>query len=1306
MIKKNTKNRSIPFLMSLFIMLTINAFGQRKEINVNYFTGAPNVTLPLYTITSGDAVIPVSLSYNTNGVKPTDLDGPIGLTWQLNAGGEISRELRGLPDDCKKDNATTPNSRLGWLYNTNGTKINSFTIANDNSAATCPDETSDITYVNSNFSDLSDTEPDIFHVNAPGLSCQVVFDNNKTIRVSPYQDLSIVYATDASSGLITSFTITNDKGIKYEFSVVEPTTMKTSSSNPTGITYFKRKYDQFSSGITFNSSWKLKKITDLNGNYISLDYDYGGDLPGDSEDNSSTPVITILGGTGGATTKKIQYLINSSVLSKRVAYINCSDGITLIPKLTFSYTLFENTYTPWRKPILNSVAGFGKTYYFSYADVGGRRFLVDLKATNVATGDPAAYHFAYKSLVRSGGGGSYSLSLPDSTSKERDIWGYYNASGATNLTPQIYVNPSNGSYERYRTNQAVNNPSVYPYLLTGASRAVNPSVVDNGSLNKVSFPDGGTASFVYESNDYYDNTAAAVMQGGGIRIKQVIFSDSVNTANNIERNFSYINPSTLKSSGKPISVPVYAFTTPYTGTGTTQDQWNFSTVRSEENLSAEDNTIIYSHVKESRQGAGSTLYEFTNPATAWDQTAPPDWTLPIQNFARSSCVAAGFMKNDINTYPFLPNTNFDFERGLLKKITNYNETSQIVDFVNYSYQRINAPIVITGLKYESNIAGLSYGKYTSYVSSGQLLSQESRTVYDSQTLSQGQATSINYYYTGTSHKLLTQQQTINSDGTIQRSFIKYLKDYNVSTGSDPNVVAMRNLQQFNVNIPVERYFQVERSGVNKTVGAELTKFNTFNAQGVRTLNLPSQSLKFVSGDGIASFQPSTVASGVFSSDPNYTVTGNVLAYDFSGFPLSSDDNNKNIQSVLTDHDNFLPVASISNARYDEIAYNDFNSTIKDCGFVRQSGTNTLSTNSRTGQYALSLEALMSMIKTNVVKNSRAKNYIFSVWINSNTTGNITVSLTNTSSQTSTYTLPFINSTNTWKYYELKVPLTNMSASFTAQFQSSAAILIDDVFFYPETSEIATVAYDKTTNDKIAETNSNGVSKYYTYDSFGRLRFVYDQDKQITLKNTYVDANSYNYFTKPSIIHGGSAVANSSVVFTTSGYNTPISDGLTYTWNFGDGSAPVSTSSLSSPAHTYTLAGSYTVTLTANSPIYGSLSNTFVITITPQTIIVTYNNNTTGLKYALTRVEFYEGATLKYNFTDVQLATGQPILQGNYTVKVYFNKVIGFKSIYVDPSTGDWCFPTSGAVTSPNTSTINLLNSSYLKFNSYASDCLQ
>src|SRR5438874_961997 len=109
----------------------------------------------------------------------------------------------------------------GWIYNTNYlSKINGFSITNGNNS-TCAAATADINYINSNFADLADTEPDVFYVNAPGLSCQLVFDKvSGQFQPVEYQDIKVTSTANGSTGtstagLITGFTITTDKGIKY-----------------------------------------------------------------------------------------------------------------------------------------------------------------------------------------------------------------------------------------------------------------------------------------------------------------------------------------------------------------------------------------------------------------------------------------------------------------------------------------------------------------------------------------------------------------------------------------------------------------------------------------------------------------------------------------------------------------------------------------------------------------------------------------------------------------------------------------------------------------------------------------------------------------------------------------------------------------------------------------------------------------------------------------------------------------------------------------------------------------------------------
>ncbi len=71
---------------------------------------------------------------------------------------------------------------------------------------------------------------------------------------------------------------------------------------------------------------------------------------------------------------------------------------------------------------------------------------------------------------------------------------------------------------------------------------------------------------------------------------------------------------------------------------------------------------------------------------------------------------------------------------------------------------------------------------------------------------------------------------------------------------------------------------------------------------------------------------------------------------------------------------------------------------------------------------------------------------------------------------------------------------------------------------------------------------------------------------------------------------GNGLAPSTVTFTNT--SAPISSGLSYVWDFGDGSA---TSTVESPSHTYTQGGTYTVKLTAKNSA-GSNSYTKSVTI--------------------------------------------------------------------------------------------------------------
>lgn len=69
--------------------------------SVNLYTGTANVSIPICTLPAENINIPISLNYIAgNGIKvDDDAEGFVGQGWNLQAGGMISRIVRGLPDE-------------------------------------------------------------------------------------------------------------------------------------------------------------------------------------------------------------------------------------------------------------------------------------------------------------------------------------------------------------------------------------------------------------------------------------------------------------------------------------------------------------------------------------------------------------------------------------------------------------------------------------------------------------------------------------------------------------------------------------------------------------------------------------------------------------------------------------------------------------------------------------------------------------------------------------------------------------------------------------------------------------------------------------------------------------------------------------------------------------------------------------------------------------------------------------------------------------------------------------------------------
>ncbi|NVM62209.1 hypothetical protein FHW88_000485 [Mucilaginibacter sp. SG538B] len=1300
----------------------------QTPVDVNLATGSLNVSIPVYTLSKGQVSLPVSLAYSTNGIKPKEVESTAGMSWEVIAGGQISRRLRGIPDDVSYDDQNVYSN--GWMKTNYSAFISGFNIANDNNYLTCPDEIADVNYINGYFVDTNeDTEPDIFDVNAPGLSCQLVYDRaTAKFKLVSYQDLIITYTTNGGTGaaasLVNSFTIINDKGIKYVFAAPDKITQKTVLGSNGNAQYLVRKYKIFQHGITFYNNWHLTSITDPSGNGIQLNYVTVPDRSG------TDPVILHI---SGSSTPSVQYYIQQKLSAQQLSTINTFDVVTTTTGLSFNRS---SLIAPGQtgQTIITSITGIGHNFQFTYTPViysatgYSRAFLRSF--SDAGCSSPVSYTFNYK--AESVSNGNYTTVLPDSGTVKVDYWGYYSPTTNTTLLPKVWINPSNSAYPRY----TIYNPSTGGGSYTYASTAGNNRPPMNslggeaevciGCLGTVGYAQGGSTTITYEQNTYLDVPSNQSVIGGGIRVQQLTDYDGINTANNIVRNYSYVVPGGAVSSGKPVTLPMFAFTAPTVTGNTGQSLWDYVTVLSDYDLSVEDHTIVYSYVKKSQAGSGSSLYQFYMPATYWDSSAAPacagcsaEWAPTINYAARSSCNTNNWnVKNDLYSYPFVPNPNYDFERGLPLKMTAFNDAGTKVSERTFTYQRVNAiPAVITAFKYDDiTFAGLTskgYNKYNIYYNAGELVSQVTEKVYDSPTLSQARTKTTNYFYASANHKKLTRQQVTNSDGSVLTNNYTYVKDYpSAAAGSNANVNALYYMQQpaLNMNLPVESYQQATKGSATVTTSASL-KLYSATTVGSNTRYLPSKQLTMVQPDGVPSaasptaFTPFSVngTNQTSASDSRYFTAGNFTKYDNYGYLVTGDDNNKNNNTRFTDHMSGQPVASFARAKFGEMAFSDFDTDIPTSpsyGFTIGGSGGFTPTGSHTGaSYGLPATT-GTLTSPSITKNTTSANYIFSVWINATTAG--TLNLTFTGGTTLARQISY---SGTWKYYELKVPVTALAATFTLSISSTQNISVDDILLYPEVATAATASFDPVYHYKTSETNTNGVSGYFVNDQWGRMLYKLDQDKNIIERNSYLSHGDVQGIANPSISNNQFYKGHPGT-FTLSGPDACSAVGVTVDWNFGDGTGTVTSSGLISPNHTYTTAGQMSVTATLHSPLFGDkVVPAKTVFVDVLNVNLTYYNNTNS-GAAISSVKFYDssGANLLYSFIESQLGSST-VPQGAYRVVVtmtggpYNTKTqSGYASVQL---AGD-CWTDCSAYASSNTYTFNadLSNCNVLDFGIY------
>jgi hypothetical protein len=226
------------------------SLGKYGNTPVSYYTGAPNISLPFYTVQGKSISLPLSMSYNATGNKVAEVPSWVGLGWTLSAGGVVSRSVIGKPDM-----ESNYYNKVGDIFTFRG-------LIED------PSYTTYEFFDNVKKGNI-ETQSDVYFFNVAGYSGKfyIVPTNSTTFKlvISDITDVKIepigvLGASDMGFRLITP------TGIQYEFTTTETTRFELDDSENTTNRIFY-----------YPSSWFLTKIISLDKKEeISFNYENTG----------------------------------------------------------------------------------------------------------------------------------------------------------------------------------------------------------------------------------------------------------------------------------------------------------------------------------------------------------------------------------------------------------------------------------------------------------------------------------------------------------------------------------------------------------------------------------------------------------------------------------------------------------------------------------------------------------------------------------------------------------------------------------------------------------------------------------------------------------------------------------------------------------------------------------------------------------------------------------------------------------------------------------------------------------------------
>jgi hypothetical protein len=426
-----------------------------SDVPVNLSNGSVNASIPIYTIQVGSIKWPVTLTYNTGGIRVNENSGNVGLGWNIDAEGAIMQSVQGW-----KDNGND-------YMDLNGTTW-------DN-AAIIPDNPENYSLLNV-LSTAADGAPDLFVYNLHNQSGKFMITDE--VKLLPKKNIE--FSTYNNANAAKNWKVVDQSGVVYYFEDIEVNE--------------NRSYGNSTSS---SNTWYLSKVVDpVTGDSLIFEYEnmFMTYSTGTNFEVNCWTSTTNIGWewTMAPGDPPIPGLMTSGVQN--------TDGKQLkrirFPEGSIEYDISWNTREDWgtnpttghipqvKNVFVKNLAGdilktihFDQSYFSTGTETSKKRMRLDSVSiadnlTNALSNPVEKYKLKYSTL-----------SMPAKNSFAIDHWGYYNGKN-TNVTLIPSFKASGFNY-------------------IGADRNTSPTYCGAGMLEKITYPTGGSSAFTWEPHVYH-----------------------------------------------------------------------------------------------------------------------------------------------------------------------------------------------------------------------------------------------------------------------------------------------------------------------------------------------------------------------------------------------------------------------------------------------------------------------------------------------------------------------------------------------------------------------------------------------------------------------------------------------------------------------------------------------------------------------------------------------------------------------------------------------------------------------------------